>query len=253
MFQYRLRELGHTLDQLGAMFSLGYSLAEFLGTDFTADQNRYYIPYNLVFGEEMYRVMGALWALDEQQVSPKVHLEPERNPSDPTQVVMVPKLTFPVQVKGSDYITGFDYPKEPDLRGKQNVAPANITTTWTSRIYSLLVGMATFSINFDLDFAKQNQIIRLGGAEDLAVPSGWEKFEVEDLTSGTRYAALQQVGATGDTPAVRMVKIARSYAGAIQDPRTSATDRAIYTEYFRDTIRDLDLMRGYYNLFGRAF
>ncbi|HYX90054.1 MAG TPA: hypothetical protein VE782_00720, partial [Myxococcaceae bacterium] len=253
LFQYRLRELGHTLDQLGTISSLGNSLAQFLGTDFVADQNRYYIPYNLVFGQEMYRVMGALWSMDEPQVRPMLYLEPGRDPNDPNRVVMLPQLAFPVQVKGSDYIADFDYPKQPDLSGKQSVAPANITTTWTSRISSLYVGMAAFSVNFDLDFAKQNQIIRLGGADDLTVPAGWEKFEVEDVTTGTRYAALQQQGASRDTPAVRMVKLARAYAAVVVDPNTSASDRAVYTELFRDRIRDLDLMRGYYGVFGKAF
>ena len=241
LFQYRLRELGHTLDQMGAIASTGDSGAVFLGTDFTADPNRYYIPFNLIFRDEMNRVFGGLWALEEEKVRPTLYLEQGE-----------PVLAFPVQVKGSDYISGFDYPKQPSLTGKSWLAPANITTTWTARIYALYYGMAGFSVNYDLDFAKQNQIIRLGGADDVAVPSGWEKVEVEDITSGTRYAALQPIGATEDTPAVRMVKIAKAYADYVQTS-PPPPDAAVYTEYFRDRIRDLDLMRGYYGIFGTAF
>jgi hypothetical protein len=252
LFQYRLRELGHTLDQMGSIISTGAALAQFLGTDFTADQNRYYIPFNLVFRDEMYRVFGALWAVDEAEVRPKLHLEQVVDPQS-GEMTWVPELSFPVQVKGSDYIAGFDYPKEPSLAGKQYVGPANITTTWTARIYALYYGMAGFSINYDLDFAKQNQIIRLGGADDVTVPSGWKVVEVTDLTTGTRYAALQPIAATEDTPAVRMVKLAQTYAEVVLDPATSEANRAIYTELFRDRIRDLDLMRGFYSVFGTAF
>jgi hypothetical protein len=247
LFQYRLRELGHTLDQMGAIASTGESEAVFLGTDFTADANRYYIPFNLIFRDEMNRMFGAVWALDETKVRPTLHLEPAVD--EQGQPIQVPALTFPVQVKGSDYISGFDYPKQPNLAGKP---PANITTTWTARIYALLYGMAVFSINDDLDFAKQNQIIRLGGADDLAVPSGWVKVEVEDFMTGTRYAALQPIGATEDTPAVRMVKIAQDYAGFVR-AATTPEERAVNTELFRDRIRDLDIMRGYYSIFGTAF
>jgi hypothetical protein len=251
LFQYRLRELGHTLDQMGAIASTGQSEATFLGTDFTADENRYYLPFNLIFRDEMDRLFGGLWSLDEAKVRPTLHIEPAVDPQGTP--IQVPALTFPVQVKGSDYISGFNYPEQPNLAGKQYLAPANITTTWTARIYALFYGMAGFSINFDLDFAKQNQIIRLGGAEDVVVPTGWEKVEVHDFLTGTIYAALQPQGATDDTPAVRMVKIAQVYAADALNPALPDAERAVNTEFFRDRIRDLDIMRGYYGIFGTAF
>ena len=38
-----------------------------------------------------------------------------------------------------------------------------------------------------------------------------------------------------------------------RNPALVEARRREYTEYFKDAIRDLDLMRGFYGVFGRAF
>jgi hypothetical protein len=255
-YQWRIEELGHTLDQIGALFSTLYSGVDFLGTDFVADQNRYYIPYNLVFHDEMNRVFGSVWTAEQRdgdvaglgtaaQVYPTAYMEPGATN-------LKGKISYQVQVKGSDYIQDFDYPKADDLTDKEAAAPMNISVTYTSRIYSLLIGMVGFDVNYDLDFAKSNQVIRLGGSEEFTVPAGYEKVEVSDSSTGYRYAALKPLGGA-DTPAVTMVRAALDFQYKSQDPQYNAADQDYYNVIFKDRVGYLDLMRNYYSVFGKAF
>ncbi len=290
-FWNRMLEVGHYNDQMGAMFATAYSQAQFLGADGYADQNRYAIPYYLVFKQEFGDTFGALWSNNEDIVRPTMFLTKD----DANGVTQVPQLAFRTVIEGKNYIQQFNYPKRTDLpcqggatkdclETKQLGGPANIQLTWTSRIYALYLGMAGFSVNFDLDYAKQNQVFKLGAAEEIAIAPGYHAVEVPDVTNGSRYVAVEKDGATGQpTPGVRMIAIANAYRQVVENPTicpmpvipnafgpgssvgdcmpTDETKNPVlveqrrreYTEYFKDQIRDLDLMRGFYNVFGRAF
>lgn len=260
-FWDRLTEVGHYNDQIGAIFASVTPNTNFLGQDELADRNRFYIPYYLTFRDELNHTYGSIWSNNENALSPTVYLSAAEDGT-----ISKPNVVFQTQVRGQDYVEGFNYPPLRSLPQNSQAARANQQTTWTSRIYSLYLGMALFNVNYDLDYAKQNQIIKLGGKEDVTVPVGWEKYEVEDFTTGTRYAALKKAGAP-DTPAVRTINLARYYRDVALDPINSkvldASEKADpvkvqntktqYTEAFRYQVRNMDIMRGMYDLYGKAF
>ncbi|MBX5483092.1 MAG: hypothetical protein IRZ16_14800 [Myxococcaceae bacterium] len=260
-FWDRLAEVGHYNDQIGAIFASVMPYARFLGADEDADPDRYNIPYYLTFRDELGNTYGSIWALDENALSPTIYLQ--KQPGGATQ----PKMVFQRLVKGENYVENFQWPPEPVIPSGSNAARANQQTTWTARIYSLYLGMALFNVNYDLDYAKQNQIIKLGGKEDVTVPAGWEKYEVEDVTTGARYAALKQIGAP-DTPAVRMINWARYYRDVAADPTAFPgilTDaekadpvkveqtKKQYLEAFKSQLSNMDIARGMYDVYGKAF
>ncbi len=263
-FFNRMLEAGHYNDQYGAMIAAVLPEATFLGVDDYADQNRYYIPYYLIFRKELGDTFGALWSMDEPKIRPTMYFTRD----NAGNVTDVPALQFQTKIAGSSYINGFNYPKPEviDFTNTSN-APANIQLTWTSRIYALYFGMALFSVNYDVDYAKQNQVYKLGGSEQITVAAGFHTVEVQDVTTGSIYVALEKDGAVpaDRTPAVRMINQAKQYLAVVNDPRLQLSPeewtnparveakRKEYTEYFRDTVRDLDLMRGMYSIYGHPF
>ncbi|MBS1149382.1 MAG: MoxR-like ATPase [Myxococcaceae bacterium] len=314
-FFNRLQEAGHYNDQTGAMFAAVFPDATFLGADDQADFRRYNIPYYLVFKKELTDTFSALWGYQEELVRPIMYLKKngltpagapkvgtppvngacysgctiaEKNVTSP--MCICPGLEWKRFVSGKDLISGFDYPRETGkicaagqttncLTADQKPAQANIQLTWTSRIYSIYLGEALFRVNYDLDYAKANQVFKLGGAEQQTVATGFHTVEVQDITTGSRYSALEKNGAApNSTPAIRLIGIGQEQLEMVKDPTKCPLPpyleyvgygcmgadeannpalveerRKYWTDIFRDTIRDLDLMRGMYQAYGKAF
>jgi hypothetical protein len=289
-FFQRMSEAGHYNDQLGAMFAAVIPQIDVQGLDTDSDQNRFNVPYYLLFKDEMTDTFGALWGNDELKVRPTAY----KRTNDRGEVTDDLGLFWRVYVKGSDIFANFNYP--PQLPGRctgnarpptcftagQNPAPANIQMTWTSRIYALWLGLALFRVNFDLDYAKTNQVYRVGGSEDFTVAPGYETVEVPDVTTGSRYVAVRPACPVGqtcpDTAATSLIRHAQDVLLMVQDParcplpdyltiqgygclaaeqannpRIIEDRRRFWTEVFRDEVRDLDLARSMYSAFGRAF
>ncbi|MFZ5472176.1 MAG: hypothetical protein ACOZIN_22320 [Myxococcota bacterium] len=290
-FWDRMLEAGHYNDQMGAMIAAVLPQATFLGVDDIADFRRYSIPYYLVFKQEFGDTFGQLWGYDEGSIRPNMFLTLD----EAGKVSKTSAVQFKRYIAGENYVQGFAYPRYQPVcnqgitqncfKTEQLVAPVNIQLTWTSRIYALWLGMALFSVNYDLDFAKQNQVFKLGSQEQVQVAPGYHAVEVADVTTGHRYVAIEKDGSSGmSTPALRLIRIADAYRQVVEDPAICPMPRIPnsfggpgdtvgdcmpadqrsnpylveqrrkeYTEYFKDTIRDLDLMRGFYDIFGRAF
>jgi hypothetical protein len=266
--------------------------AYFQGIDDTADQNRYNIPYYLVFRDEFQDTFTALWAQDEAKIRPTLY----KTIDTANRVQDNAAIAWRTYVRGQDLFAGFDYPKALPSQcagnqnpggtnppscflAEQNAAPANIQLTWTSRIYGLYLGMALFRVNYDLDYAKANQIYKLGGGEAFDVAPGYHTVEVQDPVIGHRFLAIEKDGAPpNSTGAVRVINISRDYLIMVKDPSTCplpdyiyyqgytcmAADQAnnaalvedrrkYWTEIFQDSIRDLDLQRSMYSIYGKAF
>ncbi len=259
-FYNRMLEAGHYLDQVGAYYGAVLPQADFIGVDRVADMNRYNIPYYLMFKDELNDVFGSLWMGDAiaTSIRPTLYTDATGTSS---------KVLYPVHVNGKEYIEGFDYPKNPpvDTSIHINAAQTNIPSTWTSRIYALYFGMALFNVNYDMDYAKRNQVFRLGGGEQFTVPAGYTMFETTDPVSGARYAAVQPTTNTVDTPAVRLIKEANIWHWYLEDPRRYLSTseqgnptlveqaKADITGAVRNRIRDLDIMRAMYEAYGRTF
>ena len=272
----RLLEVGHYNDQFGAMFAAIDSNAQFFSTDVQSDFNRYQIPYYLAFRPELTNVFGALWANNEDLLRPTMYLQVD----DANKVIPNSGLTIQKQfVDGRDIIQGFNYPAAtPTFLSNQKAAPANIQVTWTSRIYALYLGLAGFSVNYDLDYAKANFIFKIGNGEQVTAPAGQHLVIVEDISTGTKYAALEADGAANpySTPALRMIRQAQDYLEVVRNPAicplpgtlsafacvpASDTNNPValaqfrdnYLQVFQNQVRDIDLMRGFYSVFGRSF
>lgn len=287
-FFSRMIEAGHFNDQVGAMFAAVIPEFNILGADQIADQQRFNIPYYLVFKTELEKAFSAMWAKQEEYVRPTMFLTTD----DAGKVTTKPSVIWKRFVLGQDIVNGFNYPPELDKACPNNNVPepgclipaqrkgaANIQTTWTSRIYSLYLGMALFRVNYDLDYARQNQLYKLGGGEQQTVSAGYHLVEVDDVLTGSRYAAIEKNGAAPDsTPAVKMINIAKEMQEMVQNPAkcplgpyldyvgytcmnpedarnpSLVEDRRKYwSDIFQDQIRDLDLMRGMYQAYGKAF
>lgn len=272
----RLLEAGHYNDQIGALFAAVIPDLALMGVDWTADQNRYNVPYYLVFKPELNNLFGALWAYDEPLVRPTMFLKLD----DAGLVTKNPAIYQRKFIDGATLVQNFNFPLPLTTpTPQQKSAPANIQITWTSRIYSLYLGEALFRVNYDLDFAKRNQVFKLGSKESHTVAAGSQAVEVQDIVTGSRYVAIEPTGTGPEvypTPAVRMVKQAKQLLQVVNTPTMcplptlaaytscmSAAEannpalvearRKLYTQYFQDQLRDLDLMRGMYQAYGMAF
>lgn len=304
-FYNRMNEAGHYNDQLGAMFAAVIPEIDIQGVDIQADLDRYNIPYYLVFRDEFQATFSALWSNDEEKIRPRAYklALPSfptggknnaglGNPESGKEMEEAANIDWRTYVRGTDFFQGFNYPRErQNCTGNQhpyrddcfvpaqNVAPANIQLTWTSRIYGLFLGMALFRVNYDLDYAKANQIFKLGSGEGFDVAAGYHTVEVPDINTGHRYLAIEKDGAAPDsTGAVRMINIANQYRTMVENPATCPLPdyvfflgyscmsaeaannpalledrRKFWQEIFQDSIRDLDLQRGMYATFGKAF
>ncbi|MBK7863779.1 MAG: hypothetical protein IPJ65_35275 [Archangiaceae bacterium] len=289
----RMLEAGHYSDQAGAMFAAVDSWTSLYDVDYQSDSNRFAIPYYLVFRQELTKTFGALWSANEDLVRPFAFLKlDDAGNVIPESVGMVQRRF----VAGENYVNGFNYPYDAKDRvvqcnttvtkdcfktgaiNDQKAAPINISVTWTSRIYSLWLGEAAFKVNYDLDYAKANQIYKLGGKEQISLAPGNHQVEVQDILTGSRYAATEKDGETYpySTPALRVIRETADYLSMVNDPAQcplpgtlrifacmSAADRnnpvqieiqrKNWIENYKSNLRDLDLMRGFYGVFGTAF
>ena len=293
-FWNRMLEAGHYNDQVGAMFAAVIPEIDIQGVDITADRDRYAIPYYLTFRNEFQSTFSSLWANDEEKIRPVAYRTvASRFAGDIDGAVSdTAAIDWRTYVRGTDFFTGFTYPRERRncvagqhaLRDdcwipEQNPAPANIQLTWTSRIYGLFLGMALFRVNYDLDYAKANQVYKLGSGEAFTVAAGYHTVEVSDVVTGHRYAAIEKNGApSNSTGAIRMINIAQQYLVMVNDPATCPLPdyvffqgytclpadqannpalledrRKYWTEVFENSIRDLGLQRGMYSIYGKAF
>ena len=286
-FWYRMLEAGHYNDQIGAMFAAVMPFTEFLGVDSSADANRYNINYYTIFKPEMTANFGSLWAANEQVIRPLMY----RKLNDVGQPSDVPQVSFNRWVDGATYIDQFSYPRKQEvacgatmpqppgcIKPEQDPGRVNIQMTWTSRIYALYLGMALFATNYDLDYAKANQVFRLGGGEAATPTVGFHTVEVQDKDTGTRYLAYEKDGAAANSsPAIRLINQAREYLQVVENPtmcpmppfvafyyecmdRSEITNPMLveqrsrqFKALFRDQIRDLDLARGFYAEYGKPF
>lgn len=284
-FWYRMLEAGHYNDQIGAMFAAVMPFTEFMGVDTDADNNRYNINYYTVFKKEMTDNFGSLWSSNEPVIRPLMY----RKLTEDGQVSDIADVKFKRWVDGSTYIDQFNYPRVEDtlcsaqnaancIKADQKPGRVNVQMTWTSRIYALYLGMALFGVNYDLDYAKANQVFKLGSGEAATVTTGYHAVEVQDIGTGARYVAYEKDGAApNSTPAIRLINQARDYlqvvnnpamcplpntvalyyncmdASEVSNPALVEQRRKQFNELFRDQIRDLDLARGFYAEFGKAF
>ncbi len=251
----RIDEAGHFWDVYSAMLALTTSESNFLGVDRQSDSRAYYLPWYMTFYEELGPFFNAYWTEDKPYYSPQLAKQ-----SDGTAFVQLP--TF---VRGEDYVPGFIYPPAPVTPVDGSGTPMTLTRatpvqTWTSRYYSQFLAMASFTDNFNMEYAERNRVFRLGAGDNLDPAPGFKVEEFHDpFGGGYIYAAVREdpaVALTQPVPAAA-VMVMRAAQEKIdwENAKLTGTDEEIATTEaaLRQSVRTLEIMRGMYSIFGAAF
>lgn len=271
-FYTRANESGHFWDQYLALAALSTSETNFLGVDRGADALRYSLPYYITFSRELAPLFGSMWAQEQANFAPQL------GKLSNGEAVVVP----PTFLKAENYITNFVYPPPPvtatagQLPAMTKVEPV---TSWGTRFYAQVFGMAYFTENYNQEYASFNQIYRLGSGEALTPTDNYTVTTFPDVTAtgadrdcyaaldtqdpdgrlrdlfsgGYTYAALKAKSTTHPmTPAVMLIERAQSLTLTYCNPATSPAVKAETVGKLRDTVRSLEMSRGLYNIFGRA-
>jgi hypothetical protein len=271
-FFTRANESGHFWDQIIALNALTTSETNFLGVDRGADALRYSLPYYITFNKELAPLFGSMWAQEPANFAPQMGKLANGD------AVVVP----PVFVRAENYINNFIYPPPA---GSQTAGPAPVmekvepVTSWGTRFYAQVFGMAYFTENYNQEYASFNQIYRLGSGEALTPTDNYTVSTFPDVnaTGATRtcyaaldtsdpdgrlrdlfsggytYAALKQSASTSPkTPSVQLIERAQTLTLKYCDAATPAAEKELTLGKLRETVRALEMSRGLYNIFGRA-
>jgi hypothetical protein len=247
----RIDEVGHFWDQLGALQALTTSTTNFLGVDRGSDALRYSLPYYMTFNKELASTFSSVWTSEKGSYSPQLVKTANG------EATVVP----PTFVKGEDYVFGFEYPVKPSVDPSSLVTPERVepTTTWGTRFYAQVWGMAYFTDNFNLEFANYNQVYRIGSSEALTPEPGFSEERFDDpFGGGFTYAALVKVGDPDPPAAARLIRVAKTqhtkWTAALADTNKVADGRsaAQWEADVRESLRSLEMMRSLYNIFGKT-
>ncbi|MFO0594099.1 MAG: zinc-dependent metalloprotease [Myxococcaceae bacterium] len=250
----RVNEAGHFWDVYASMLALTTSETNFLGVDRGSDALRYSLPYYTTFNLELAPLFNNYWTENAPYHAPNL-----AKLSDGTALVQLPSF-----IKGQDFIPGFVYPPAPvvpvDGSGQpmvmSKVAPVS---TWSARFYAQVWSMAFFTANFNLEFANFNQVFRLGSSDNLTPAPGFTVVTFADpFGGGYSYAAMKKTGATVPTAGVMQVERAEALRVKWQAAVTSGqpVDGKTADQWendVRQATRSLEMMRGLYDIFGRAW
>ncbi len=253
-FFTRVNEVGHFWDQFAGMVAITQSETNFLGVDRGSDALRYSLPYYITFPKELARTYSGVWTQDNKRYAGNL----VKNGDGTARVIP------PVLARAQDYISGFEYPPATATPVDGNGSPLPMekvepTPPWTTRFYTQLYGMAYFTENFNQDFASQNQVFRLGSGESITPAPGYSVVSFKDpFGGGYSYAALKKDGLTELPAAPSLVQSAATYSAKWDQAKVGNTkvDGLTATEWeakTREAVRGLEMMRGLYGVFGRAW
>lgn len=252
-FFTRVNEVGHFWDQVMAISALASSSTNFLGVDRGSDALRYSLPYYMTFDRELSNVYGAVWSEDRSRYGSSLV-----KTGNGLATVVSPQF-----VRGEDFIADFNYPPPPPrlLDGSGSALPmekVEASPTWGTRFYAQVYGMAFFTENFNQDFASQNQVYRLGSGEQITPAAGYSVVQFADPFGGYIYAAVKKDNDPAPPPAPQIILTAQQYkanwdlAAASSTGTYQGLTTAQWEAKTRELVRSLEIMRGLYNIFGRA-
>ncbi len=251
-FFTRVNEVGHFWDQYAGLMALTTTESNFLGVDTGADNLAYSLPYYLTFNKELSKIFGSVWA--EEGLSYAGGLKKTTNGE---ATVVQPTL-----VRGENFVKGFVYPLPEGTAVDGTGTGAAIdriepTPTWSTRFYTQLYGMAYFSELYDLEYPNMSQVFRLGSGEALTPAPGFTVVSFPDpFGGGYVYATLSKTGATEPTPAMKVIEKAIAFKTKWDQAKSQGVvdgmNAAQWEAKVRDQVRSLEMMRGLYNIFGKA-
>ncbi len=249
----RVNEAGHFWDVYAAMLALITSETNFLGVDRGSDALRYSLPYYLTFNKELAPLFGNYFTETADYYAPMLGKN-----ADGTATIQLSPF-----IKANDYIFGFNYPVAPVQQVDGNGNPMTMSkvypvSTWSARFYSQLFSMAYFTQNYNLEYAEFSKVYRLGSGEALEPAAGYETVQFSDpFGGGYIYAALRKIGDPNPTTGAAIVSRAVAQKAKWDqaknlNQRVDGFTAAEWEAKVRETVRNMEIMRGLYNIFGRA-
>ena len=268
----RITEVGHFWDQRLALAALTSSETNFLGVDRGSDALRYSLPFYITFNRELAPLFRDIWAENKPALTSSLG-----KLADGTAVV-VPQ----VALRADRYILGFNYPPpaQTPVDGTGNVLAMEAvesSPSWGTRFWTQVLGMAYFTENFNQEFASFNQVYKLGSGEALQPTDNYTAVnfpdaanaavatelakQLPDLVGGYMYSSLKQnTGAVyvGTPAAVMLIERANTQSAKYVSAKTTGTrvdgySAAEWEGKLRETVRSLEIMRGLYDIFGKAW
>ena len=235
------------------MLALITSETNFLGVDRGSDALRYSLPYYLTFNKELAPLFGSYFTEAADYYAPSMG-----KTADGLATVQLP--TF---IKANDYIFGFNHPAAPVTPVDGNGNPMAMSkvlpiSTWSARFFSQVWSMAFFTQNFNLEYAEFSKVYRLGSDEALDPAEGFETLQFADpFGVGYVYAALRKIGdpqpSTGANIVARAIAQKAKWDQAkAMNARVDGLTASEWEGRVRETVRNMEIMRGLYNIFGRA-
>jgi hypothetical protein len=124
----------------------------------------------------------------------------------------------------------------------------DVAAPWSTRIYTMLYGMALLSTNYDLNFLQRGQVALAGESETLTVGAGYEEVDVTDPDTGRTYVAYHDPD--GDVNQFLAAKIILGLQARIDefdelDPQSIEARQL--RGVLRDAFQDLDILRAMYS------
>jgi hypothetical protein len=217
------QEAGHFWDYLAALFALSESEATVLGVDTQADFQSFWIPYYLVFSDDLDRVYNGIFSEDHRAFAPRL-IDGE--------LVHRPMVD----------LFGLYEEDDPFITDQPVVAPYH---TSSNQFYTMIYGMLGFVTTLDLSFADQNKIFRLGSGESVTAGNGFELVTFENPFTGITYAALHEIDGE-PTGAVRMVQKANAAKERWENDEADSWEVSRIVDW-------MEVQRGLSNIFGSAF
>ncbi len=272
----KIRWIGSFYDKLVAILTLTDPTTNFIGVDTVSDIRRFAIGWNLMFPDMLHRLFSAIVTEDLGDYAPRVK-----------GGVVHPRLPFPVTAALTP--KDLELGKLPPAceQSESCGVPLEVANNFTVRVYTLLYGMALFRSVFSPEFLDAAQVCVRGSGEcsiqqaepcdDMGTdtPTDARCWQFTSPTNQRTYVtfkgpvasapdAAPAVGFTG----VGEMMLAKSqrmaqrylsaradydalYAAATAEDRRQLSDRLEYTgAYLESSVEDLELVRGFYSLFG---
>lgn len=221
LFQHVL-ESGYFYEQMGALVALTSNDASVLGVgaDVSADALTYSIPYYLVFQQQIDQLFTSIVTRDSPVYGPAVN-------------------------------GGVVQPRDLYLEALGVAEPAeaylDVAAPWSTRLYTMLYGMALLNTNYDLSFLQRGQVALAGESETLDVGAGFEEVSVTDPNSGRTYVAYydpaSDVNEFLGAKIIRGLQVRVDELAAL-DPESPEAQQLRAS--LRDPFQDLDILRAMY-------
>ena len=245
-YYYYPEESGHFYDFLGGVIAMIQSQVSVYGVDTSTDSLSYSLPYYLFFDTQLADMVGASW-LERPQTGFGQILVGDRLTS--RAVAPIAFGTLSVDPATGMILDGNNVPTGMD-EDVQVVRPYH---GWGQRFYLMLYGMAGFNENYNIGFADENHIFRVGNGEQVDVGPGFSLVTCVDPVRGHEYAAIRNNGNSRVTTSVQFVQECQYWANQY-NTRRSRLDFEGATAAERELnwyISRINLMRTYYDIFGR--